>query len=953
MKHLVARILTCIAGFVSLTAFAGNDSKAKLVEKVTRKGDDMVIPYERYVLPNGLTLLIHEDHSDPIAHVDVTYHVGSSREQEGRSGFAHFFEHMMFQGSDHVENGQHFKIISEAGGSLNGSTNSDRTNYFETLPANQLEKALWLEADRMGFLIDAVTQQKFEVQRGTVKNERGQSYDNRPYGLVEERTAEALYPQGHPYSWQTIGYIEDLNRVDVNDLKKFFMRWYGPNNAVVTVAGDVKPETVVSLVEKYFGSIPRGVEVKPMPKQAPVLDKNRYISYEDRIRSPELDISWPGVRDGDPDAIALDALGEILANSKTSIFYKKFILSQTAGRAFLVHDARELSGMVRLSVRAFPGKTLAQIDSIIKAGFAEFEKKGVSEEEVSKFRNSTEVTLLNELSAVRGKASVLAHNYTLLGDANHFPKEAAELKKLKKEDVMRVYEKYIKGKPAVYLSVYPQGHPEVIAAPDNFTPPRHRTDVPESPEYKNLSYHKATDNFDRKVQPLAGPAPEVKVPDFWQQKFPNGLNIIGVKNDELPLVSLTISLEAGHRQETSDNAGISSLCASLMNQGTKKHTADQIEDMLDMLGSSVSFSSSREEITLNVTSLTKNLDATLRIAEEMFTSPGFDSVEFAREKKQALEAIANSATQPNSIADNVYNKLMFGEKNILSVPASGTEESVKSITLDAVKKFYESHFSSNICEVVMVGDVDQQVLLKKLAFLTEWKSKPITLVTQNTDFTPRDKLKIYLVNKEKAAQSVVKMGEMTGLKFDATGEYFKASTMNFPLGGAFNSRINMDLREKKAWTYGASSQFASDKYTGVFTVTAAVRTNSTDSTLMDLVSMLKEYQNVGMSREELEFAQKSMSLSDALRYETPRQKAFFLKRIMDYDLDKNYVKKQTEVLSGLKTDELNALAKKYISPDKMFILVVGDKKVIYPGLQKLGYEVVELDINGNPLKLKQ
>jgi zinc protease len=947
MKQPFLLFGTCLAGFILLTSFGGDDHKAKLVEKVVRKGNELVIPYERYVLPNGLTLLIHEDHSDPIAHVDVTYHVGSSREQEGRSGFAHFFEHMMFQGSDHIANGQHFKIVSEAGGTLNGSTNGDRTNYFETLPCNQLEKALWLEADRMGFLVDAVTQQKFEVQRGTVKNERGQRYDNRPYGLVEEKTGEALYPQGHPYSWQTIGYIEDLNRVDVNDLKKFFMRWYGPNNAVVTVAGDVKPEIVISLVEKYFGSIPRGVEVKPMPQLPAVLDKDRFISYEDRIRNPQLNISWPGVSEGNPDGVALEALCEIIANSKTSVFYKKFIQSQIASREMMVSDSRELSGLVRMSVTAFPGKTLSQIDSIIKTGFAEFEKRGITDEDITKFKNSTEVNLLNELSSVSGKASILAHNFTMLGNANHLTIEVADLKKLSKEDVKRVYNKYIKGKSAVYLSVYPPGHADWVAAPDNYTPPKHRTDVPESEDYKKLSYQKAVDNFDRNVQPAAGPIPVVQVPDFWQQKFPNGLKIIGVKNEELPMVNFTINLAAGHRQEDASKAGISALCASVMNQGTKKHTADQIEDMLDMLGSTVSFSSNRDEIVLNVSTLTKNLDATLHIAEEMLASPGFDSTEFGREKKQALEAIANISTQPDRIADNVYNKLLYKENNILSVPAFGTEASVKSISLADLKKFYADHYAPNICEVVMVGDVDQAVVLKKLSFLTSMKSKAVEIKAQSAEIPQISQLKIYLVNKDRAAQSVIKMGKVTGLKFDPSGEYFKSSTMNFPLGGGFSSRINLDLREKKAWTYGANSQFGSDKYNGVFTISAGVRTNATDSSLIDLLDILKEFHDKGMTQDELEFSQKSMSLSDALRYETPRQKAMFLKRIMDYDLEKNYVKKQTEVLNGLKKEELNELAKKYINVTSMFILVVGDKKVIYPGLQKLGYEIVELDSNGN------
>lgn len=921
-------------------------AQTKLVEKVTTNGPGkLVIPYEKYLLPNGLQLVVHEDHSDPVVYVDVTYHVGSAREQEGRSGFAHFFEHMMFQGSDHVKDDEHFKIVQEAGGTLNGSTNTDRTNYFETMPSNQLEVALWLEADRMGFLLDSVTQQKFEIQRETVKNERGQRYDNAPYGLVGERTGEALYPEGHPYSWTTIGYIEDLNRVNVTDLKKFFLRWYGPNNATLTVAGDVKTADVVKLVEKYYGSIPRCPEVKPMPKMPVKLASDRVISQEDNVRFAQLSMSWPGVAMNDPDEAALDAMCDILSSGKGSIFYKNFIKPGWAQNASAFSGTQELCGAIRVNVRAFPGHSLAQMDSLVSASFAEFEKTGVTNDDIARYRLKIENALLDQMATVQSKGAMLASYSTFNGNPNMIAKDLDRYAKVTKADVMRVYNKYIKGQHCVVMSVYPKGKPNMKARPDNFTPPPHKADAAESAEYKGLTYVKAKDNFDRSIHPTPGPAPVVNIPGLWQHSYANGLRLIGTENKELPRVNLQLTVTCGHRQEDPAKAGVSQLMVRMMDQSTTKHSAEAIEAELEKLGSEVSISPGSEEVTISVTSLTRNLDATLKLVEEKLFMPKWDATEFELMKKQQMEAIANQGTQPAAMADFIFSRMLFGSESIVGVPASGTAETVQKLTIDDVKNFYNTEFSPNIARFVFVGELSKAQLLPKLTFLENWKSTNVQLKPEAA-IPPAGGTKIFLYNKEKAAQSEIRVGR-AGMKYDATGEFYKVNLMNFALGGNFNSRINMSLREAHGWTYGSRSAFTGSDYTGTYFVNAPVRSNVSDSSVAEIMAQVKRYANEGVTPQELEYTKKALIYSEALRYEAPNQKTNYLDRILRYNLPPDYSKEQKAVIESITKPEIDALAKKWLDPDHMVISIAGDKESIEPKLAKLGYPIENVDQSGN------
>ena len=940
-------MLTLLLG--SFFASAGI-AQTKLVEEVTREGDEIVIPYQKYVLDNGLTLIIHEDKSDPLVHVDVTYHVGSAREELKKSGFAHFFEHMMFQGSENVADEEHFKIISDAGGTLNGTTNRDRTNYFETVPSNQLEVMLWLEADRMGFFLDAVTQKKFEVQRETVKNEKGQNYDNRAYGRWNEVTAEALYPYGHPYSWLTIGKLEDLDRVDVTDLKKFFLRWYGPNNATLTVGGDVNPEEVVQLVEKYFGVIPAGPAVEDLKLDPVTIESDRYVSYVDNnIRFPALLFTFPTVPTYHEDEAPLDFLAQILGTGRSSYFYKKFVLTQKAIQASTFHPTSELAGELTMFVLPFPGQTLADFETEMRSILDEFATEGVDEEDLQKIKANYERNFINGLTSVAGKVSRLAAYQTFTGDPNYIKKDIERYNAVTSDDIIRVFNKYVKDKPGVITSVIPNDGTTEPAKPDNFTPATEGENPFPTVDYSGLTYTRPTgDTFDRSVKPTPGPAPLVTIPDFWKTEFDNGIKFIGTESNEVPTVNIQISIKGGHKMDAyhPEKAGLASLTAGMMNESTENFSAEDIAEELRLIASSITVSSSDNSTTMGIATLKKNLDRTLELAEEILYRPAFTEEDFNRIKQQQIEGIKSTYENPASIASLVYDRLLYGDEHILSVPGTGIEETVERITLVDVRAFYEQYYTPELTEVVVVGDIEQNEIVDKLGFLNNWEQTGAD-IPELPEPTQSDYTKIYLVDKVSAPQSEIRVGYMTGLAYDATGEYFKTTLMNYTLGGAFNSRINLNLREDKGWTYGARSFFSSDNVNGEFTASAGVRANATDSAVVEFLSEIKNFQEDGISDEELTFMRNSIGQRDARQYETPFQKAGFLSTIIRYDLADDYVDDQAEIIRTITKEEINALAKKHLNLDNAYILVVGDAASHKDKLKALGYEVVDVSPNGD------
>ncbi|BDX07535.1 M16 family metallopeptidase [Planctobacterium marinum] len=917
-----------------------------LLEDKSDAQGDYQIPYKKYQLDNGLTFILHQDDSDPLVHVDVTYHVGSSREEPGKSGFAHFFEHMMFQGSENVADEQHFELITEAGGNMNGTTNSDRTNYYQTVPANQLEKVLWLEADRMGFLLDAVTQEKFEVQRETVKNERAQRVDNQPYGLRSEKIAEALYPKDHPYSWPVIGYIEDLNRVDVNDLKAFFVRWYGPNSAVLSIGGAINEAQTLKWVNKYFGGIPRGQKVEKLAKMPVKLAEDRYLTIEDDVHLPLLQMTFPTVYVRHEDEAPLDVLSDILGGGKTSLFYKNLVKEGWAVHAGVGHPCRELACQFELIALPNPQRvpSLAQLQTIMRKTLEEFEQRGVSDDDLQRTKANIKSGTVFGLQSVAGKVSTLASNQIFSGDPDKVQYDIERYSSVTKADVMRVFNAYIKDKASVVLSIVPTGQQAMQAKAPDFVKPERTISakVTEEP----VAPAPAEDDFDRSVVPKAGPNPVVNVPDFWQTELNNGISLMAHETKETPTVTLVINLEGGPLLDPIDKAGLASMTAMMMSEATQNYSNEAMANELAKLGSSISFSAGGRFTSVYVNSLEENIDATLALLQEKLFRPAFHEADFVRLKTRLMQSLQQADKNPQTLSSKAVIRVLYGEQNRIAIPDSGTVQTLNNITLEDVKQFYNDYYNAHMASVISVGSLAKPELLKALDFINTWPAKAYE-IPEYKPFPEFEEKAIYLVNDADAAQSIVAIIKPF-LAYDATGEHFKTNLMNFPLGGMFNSRINLNLREDKGYTYGARSSFVGGKTLGRFQAGGAINKEHTVAALKELFAEIETYQKQGMTQQELEFMRRAYTQGDALKYETPGSKARFLRQMTVYGLDKSYPAQQNNIIANVTLDTLNQLAAKHLQTDSMQVVLVADTESLAEEIKQWaesqGRKVIPLEI---------
>ncbi|MFT7073176.1 M16 family metallopeptidase [Patiriisocius sp. Uisw_017] len=946
--QLKMSLLFALAVIVCFTSCKEN-SETSSVESAK-----LSVDFEKYTMDNGLEVILHQDKSDPIVSLAIQYGVGSNREKTGRTGFAHLFEHMLFQESENVPQDQFFKNIQDAGGTLNGGTWKDGTIYYEIVPNNALEKILWMESDRMGFLINTVTEAAFYNQQEVVQNEKRQRVDNNPYGHTSWVIDKNLYPEGHPYNWQVIGELVDLQNATVEDVKEFYDKFYGPNNATLVLAGDFENEEAKALIEKYFGEIKRRQEVERLAPQPVTLAETKRLYHEDNFaKAPQLNMVWPTIEQYTPDAYALDFLAELFSQGKKAPLYKVLTKEkEISSRAFAFNASDELAGAFRISVTANEGVDLDDVEAGINEAFARFEKDEITDQDVERIKAGLETGFYNGISSVLGKSFQLASYNEFTGDPGFIEDDIENIKKVTKADVLRVYDTYIKGKNYVMTSFVPKGQIELITE-NSIKAPVVEEEITENiaKELADAASEiaKTPSKFDRSVAPSTGDSPALKIPNSWTADLSNGMEVYGIEQNEIPTVNFSIVMRGGHLLDDKNNNGVANLMTDIMMEGTANKTPQELEEAIELLGASVNMYTTRESIVIQGNTLTRNFGKTMDLIEEVLLEPRFDIEEFGRIKTKTINDIKRSAANPNSVASNVYNKLLYGEDHIFAYPTSGTVASVEGISMEDLKEYYDSNFSPSVSKFHIVGKIDKTAVLKELKDLeANWKAKEVTIpeyaITDN-----RDKSSLYFVDIPDAKQSVINIGYIGMARTDK--DFYPAEVMNYKLGGSFSGNVNLILREEKGYTYGARTNFSGTKIPGTFTASSSVRTNTTGESVQIFKEQIEKYKE-GISQEDLDFTKNALIKSNARRFETQSSLLGMLQERSAYDLPANYIENEEAIVKVMTLEEHKALANKYLDGSRMAYLVVGDAATQYEQFKEMGFDEVKLlDTEGEEVKL--
>jgi len=883
------------------------------------------IPYEKHVLDNGLTVILHEDHKAPIVAVNVWYHVGSKNEKPGRTGFAHLFEHLMFNGSENF-NQDYFKAVEPLGATdLNGTTNEDRTNYFQNVPKSALDTILWLESDRMGHLIGAIDQAKLDEQRGVVQNEKRQ-YENEPYVVTYEMIAKACFPAGHPYSWTVIGSMEDLSAAKLEDVHEWFKTYYGPNNAVLAVAGDIDPKQVLAKVKTYFGNIPPGPPIGRFDQWVAKRSGMQRQQVQDRVPQTRIMKIWNVPGKDNPDRLMLNVAARVLSSGKSSRLYKRLVYDdQTATSVDADLDSREIASLFTIQTDVKREADPSKVEKALDEELARFLASGPTDEEL--VRAKTDILgnftrSVERIGGFGGKSDVLASSMVYGGSPDSYKADLETIRSATPARVKEAAQKWLSdGVYIVRVDPYP---PDLAAA---------------------------AEGADRAKMPEAGAAPDGSMPPIQRATLANGMKIFLAERHAIPVVDFNLMIDAGYAGDAGGIPGTANLAMSMLDEGTKTRNSLQISDEQQRLAARIGAGSDLDTSYVSLSALKANLEPSLALWADIILNPAFPEADFRRLQKQQIAQIAQEKASPVGMAIRVFPKLLYGAGHPYSIPFSGSgyEDTVAKLTRDDLVKFHQTWFKPNRATLVVTGDTTLQEIQPKIeALFKDWKSGNVP-EKKLASVPGKTATKVYIVDRPGSIQSVILAGQVIAPTSNPDEIPFKIA--NQILGGSFISRLNMNIREDKHWSYGAATFVPDARGQRPFIAFAPVQADKTKDALAEIMGEMKGI--IGAKPiQDVELVQAKDGLTKTLagQWETQDAVGGSISEMVRFGLPDDYFKTFPGKVRALQNPDVTNAAKKFFTPDKMVWVVVGDRQKIEAGIKDLGWgEVGALDPDGNPI----
>jgi zinc protease len=882
----------------------------------------VTIAFEQHRLSNGMDVILHEDHTIPLVAVNVWYHVGSKNEEMGRTGFAHLFEHVMFEGTKH-HNRSHFEPLQKAGANLNGSTTPDRTNYWEDIPSNYLELALWLEADRMGFLLDALDQQRFDIQRDVVKNERRQTYENRPYGMAHWQIQEALFPLPHPYHWMTIGSQEDLDAASLDDVKDFFRRFYSPSNGSLTIAGDIDRERTLELVQHYFSDLPPGPQVQRTGRFDSGLPGRVELEMRDRVSLPRVYIAWATPPHFSAEDAPLELLRAVLADGLSSRLYRSLVYEKQIAQTVSVrYRSSEIAGQFIVEGTAAANHALEEVEQAIDAELERLHRDPPTDQEIARAKNRLEAEHYRQLARVGGfggKADSLNYFNVFKGDPNLINTGITEYLAVERDDILRAAATTLD-----HRQVRMKVHPEASLTP-------------------------SVTGIDRTVMPPPSRDPDFTPPVPQRRTLPNGLGVTVVEKRDLPIVSFGLLISGGSTTDPQGQPGLASLTAQMLSEGTETRTSQEIAEEFEFIGARLHSDTRRETAIFSTETLTKHWTTALELLADVVLHPTFPDHEWERVQREHITDLRRAKDDATFIAEQVMPGLLLGQDSEYGHPSHGTEESVSAVTTGDLRRQYQAGYAPAWSNLIVVGDVAlDDVMNHAQTVFGGWAASgsPAPRTVASTSADGSGPTTIYLVDKPGAAQSVIRAGHLTVDRKHP--DYFNLLLLNFTFGGQFSARLNQNLRQDKGYSYGFHSSISWFRQSSPWVAGGSVQT---DVTKESVVETLKEFADIGGARpvsgQELSDAQEGLLRGFPAGFERSGQVLAQLVQLVAHDLPDDYFETVRGGISGVTSDALEQTAASQVRPQSLTVLVVGDRAVVESGLRELELPLVVLDAEGH------